>query len=131
MRKVKIFTGSSHPELACLITERLGVSPATATLKKFSNAETAIEIGVSVRNEDVYIIQSGSTAVNDHLMELLIMINACKIASAERITAVLVDLYLYSLLITRYIYIISELVIDYTKHFLPFLFIFLVEISNT
>ncbi|KAJ3039582.1 Ribose-phosphate pyrophosphokinase 2 [Rhizophlyctis rosea] len=58
-------------------------------MKRFSNAETAVEIGVSVRNEDVFIIQSGSSAVNDHLMELLIMINACKIASARRITAVL------------------------------------------
>ncbi|TPX45386.1 ribose-phosphate diphosphokinase [Synchytrium endobioticum] len=89
MRKVKIFSGSSHPELAGLILERLGLPPATATLKRFSNAETAVEIGVSVRNEDVYIIQSGSSQVNDDLMELLIFINACKIASARRITAVL------------------------------------------
>ncbi|TPX35967.1 ribose-phosphate diphosphokinase [Synchytrium microbalum] len=89
MRKVKIFSGSSHPELAGMILERLGLPPATATLKRFSNAETAVEIGVSVRNEDVYIIQSGSSQVNDDLMELLIFINACKIASSRRITAVL------------------------------------------
>lgn len=49
----------------------------------------SVEIGESVRGEDVYIIQSGSGEVNDNLMELLIMINACKIASASRVTAVI------------------------------------------
>jgi len=57
--------------------------------KKFSNKETNVEIGESVRGEDVYIIQSGSGEINDHIMELLIMINACKIASAHRVTAVI------------------------------------------
>ncbi|KAI8825879.1 phosphoribosyltransferase-like protein, partial [Fimicolochytrium jonesii] len=85
---VKIFTGSSHPDLAALILDRLGCPAAPAVTKRFSNAETAVEIGVSVRDEDVYLIQSGSMHINDHLMELLIMINACKIASAKRITAV-------------------------------------------
>ncbi|KAJ3158778.1 hypothetical protein HDU86_002459 [Geranomyces michiganensis] len=87
--QVKIFTGSSHPELSAMILDRLGIPAAPATMKRFSNAETSVEIGVSVRNEDVYLIQSGSMQINDHLMELLIMINACKIASAKRITAVL------------------------------------------
>ena len=49
----------------------------------------SVEIGESVRGEDVYIVQSGCGEVNDNLMELLIMINACKIASAERVTAVI------------------------------------------
>jgi ribose-phosphate pyrophosphokinase len=49
----------------------------------------SVEIGESVRGEDVYIVQSGSGEVNDNLMELLIMINACKIASASRVTAVI------------------------------------------
>ena len=76
--------------------------------KKFANGETNVEIGESVRGEDVYIVQvaltsslnasfvnigfnpqSGCGEVNDNLMELLIMINACKIASAERVTAVI------------------------------------------
>ena len=57
--------------------------------KKFSNMETCVEIGESVRGEDVYIVQSGCGEVNDNLMECLIMINACKIASAERVTAVI------------------------------------------
>lgn len=53
------------------------------------NFRSSVEIGESVRGEDVYIVQSGSGEVNDNLMELLIMINACKIASASRVTAVI------------------------------------------
>ncbi|CAG8571380.1 13513_t:CDS:2 [Funneliformis caledonium] len=89
MRRAKVFSGSSHPELADFICEKLGIPPAPVTLKKFSNQETSVEIGCSVRNEDVYIIQSGSNNINDHLMELLIMISACKGSSASRITAVM------------------------------------------
>ncbi|KAF8932008.1 hypothetical protein BGZ58_007296 [Dissophora ornata] len=85
----KIFGGSSHPEITALITNRLGVEPSAVKLSQFKNMETSVEIGVSVRNEDVYIIQSGSPKINDSLMELLIMINACKGASAQRITAVI------------------------------------------
>ncbi|KAF9412626.1 hypothetical protein BGZ94_000993 [Podila epigama] len=89
MRRTKIFLGSSHPELGQLITGRLGIEPGAVKLSQFKNMETSVEIGVSVRNEDVYIIQSGSPKINDSLMELLIMINACKGASAQRITAVI------------------------------------------
>ncbi|KAG0363737.1 hypothetical protein BGZ54_008059, partial [Gamsiella multidivaricata] len=88
-RRTKVFAGSSHPELAGLVTARLGVEPAKSTLSQFKNRETSVEIGVSVRNEDVFIIQSGSPKINDSLMELLIMINACKGSSAQRITAVI------------------------------------------
>ncbi|KAK3805956.1 MAG: phosphoribosyltransferase-like protein [Linnemannia elongata] len=89
LRKTKVFGGSSHPELTSLITGRLGVEPGAVKLSQFKNKETSVEIGVSVRNEDVYIIQSGSPKINDSLMELLIMINACKGSSAQRITAVI------------------------------------------
>ncbi|KAG0301470.1 hypothetical protein BGZ98_008332 [Dissophora globulifera] len=89
MRKTKIFGGSSHPEITELITTRLGVEPSAVKLSQFKNKETSVEIGVSVRNEDVFIIQSGSPKINDSLMELLIMINACKGASAQRVTAVI------------------------------------------
>ncbi|KAK9759427.1 ribose-phosphate pyrophosphokinase 1 [Basidiobolus ranarum] len=89
MRQTKVFAGSSHPELSKLIVEKLGIKEAPVTLKKFSNKETCIEIGASVRDEDVYIIQSGCGTVNDNIMELLILINACKFASAKRVTAVL------------------------------------------
>lgn len=89
MRKCKIFVGSSHPELGKLVCDRLGVEPAPCTLKKFSNGETSVQIGVSVRDEDVYIIQSGSAHINDHIMELLILISACRGGSANKITAVI------------------------------------------
>lgn len=89
MRKCKIFVGSSHPELGRLVCERLGVDPAPCTLKKFSNGETSVQIGTSVRDEDVYIIQSGSPEINDHIMELLILISACRGGSAQKITAVI------------------------------------------
>lgn len=89
MRKCKVFVGTSHPELGKLVCDRLGVEPAPCTLKKFSNGETSVQIGVSVRDEDVYIIQSGSPAINDHIMELLILISACRGGSASKITAVI------------------------------------------
>ncbi|CAK9435284.1 uncharacterized protein LODBEIA_P57510 [Lodderomyces beijingensis] len=89
MRKCKIFVGSSHPELGQLVCDRLGVEPAPCTLKKFSNGETSVQIGVSVRDEDVYVIQSGSPHINDHIMELLILISACRGGSANKITAVI------------------------------------------
>jgi ribose-phosphate pyrophosphokinase len=89
MPNIKIFSGNSNPELSRRIAARLGLELSKVELKKFSNKETSVEIGESVRGEDVYIIQSGSGEVNDMLMELLIMINACKIASATRVTAVI------------------------------------------
>ncbi|KAL1961939.1 hypothetical protein VTN77DRAFT_768 [Rasamsonia byssochlamydoides] len=89
MRGVQIFSGTSHPALAEAICERLGTVPAKAELRKFSNGETCVNIGVSVRNQDVYIVQSGSSKINDSLMELLIMISACKGGSAKSITAVM------------------------------------------
>lgn len=89
MRKCKVFVGNSHPQLGNLVCENLGIEPAPATLKKFANGETSVQIGVSVRDEDVYIIQSGSPDVNDHIMELLILISACKGGSAAKITAVI------------------------------------------
>ncbi|ODQ82932.1 hypothetical protein BABINDRAFT_159416 [Babjeviella inositovora NRRL Y-12698] len=89
MRKCKVFVGTSHPELGKLVCDRLGINPAPCTLKKFANGETSIQIGVSVRDEDVYIIQSGSPTINDHIMELLILISACRSGSASKITAVI------------------------------------------
>ncbi|CAI7571826.1 uncharacterized protein N7487_009026 [Penicillium crustosum] len=86
MRGVQIFSGNSHPGLADTICERLGTVPAKANLGKFANGETSVNIGTSVRNQDVYIIQSGSEKINDSVMELLIMISACKGGSAKSIT---------------------------------------------
>ncbi|PVD34715.1 hypothetical protein C0Q70_05992 [Pomacea canaliculata] len=89
MPNIKVFAGTSHVDLANKICTRLGIEPGKVITKKFSNGECCVEIGESVRGEDVYIVQSGCREVNDMLMELLIMINACKIASACRVTAVI------------------------------------------
>jgi ribose-phosphate pyrophosphokinase len=86
---IKVFSGSSNHDLANLVAERLGHPLGKSKLDKFANGETKVEIGESVRGEDVFIIQSGCGNINDNLMELLIMINACKIASASKITAVI------------------------------------------
>jgi ribose-phosphate pyrophosphokinase len=89
MRNCRIFSGSSHTDLSRCIVEKLGTSLSPFTVTSLPNKEKTIDIEVSVRNQDVFIIQSGSDFVNDHLMELLILVNACKIASARRITAIL------------------------------------------
>ncbi|KAG0745660.1 hypothetical protein G6F57_006699 [Rhizopus arrhizus] len=89
MRNLVVLGGSSHPEFTDKVCQRLGISPGKTRLSKFSNNETSIEIKESVRQQDVYIIQSASGSVNDHFIELLLMINACKVASAKRITAVI------------------------------------------
>lgn len=89
MTNIVLFSGSSHQDLSQRVADRLGLELGKVITKKFSNLETSVEIGESVRGEDVYIIQSGCGEINDNLMELLIMINACKIASACRVTAVI------------------------------------------
>lgn len=86
---IKIFAGNSHPELAKAVARRMGLELGKVIVLKYSNQETSVTIGESVRDEDVFIIQSGCGEINDNLMELLIMINACKTASARRITAVI------------------------------------------
>ncbi|XP_023388113.1 ribose-phosphate pyrophosphokinase 2 [Pteropus vampyrus] len=89
MPNIVLFSGSSHHDLSQRVADRLGLELGKVITKKFSNQETSVEIGESVRGEDVYIIQSGCGEINDNLMELLIMINACKIASSSRVTAVI------------------------------------------
>ncbi|KAI0655101.1 phosphoribosyl pyrophosphokinase [Cubamyces menziesii] len=86
---IKIFTGTSHPELAEIITRRLGVPLGKAEVTKSGVGETQVRITESVREDDVYIINTGCGEINTALMEVCIMIHACKIASAKRITAVL------------------------------------------
>ncbi|KAK7468891.1 hypothetical protein VKT23_003388 [Stygiomarasmius scandens] len=86
---IKIFTGTSHPELAEIIARRLGIPLSKAQITKNGIGETGVRIAESVREDDVYIINTGCGAVNTALMELCIMIHACKIASAKRITAII------------------------------------------
>lgn len=89
MRGVRIFSGRSHPALTEAICERLGTTPAKCELGEFANGETSVQINTSVRNQDVFIVQSGSPKINDSVMEMLIMIAACKGGSAKSITAVM------------------------------------------
>ncbi|KAF6240744.1 hypothetical protein HO173_001417 [Letharia columbiana] len=87
---IKLLTGNSHPELAKLVADRLQIELTKVLVLQYSNNETSVTIGESVRDEDVFILQSTAPGdINDGLMELLIMINACKTASARRITAVI------------------------------------------
>lgn len=95
VRNIVVLGGTSHPHLNETICNNLGVPPGNVLLSKFAVGETRVEIGESVRGKDVYIIQSGGGSVNDHLIELLIAISACKTASASRVTAVL-PLFPYS-----------------------------------
>lgn len=80
---------TGHPELTKAICARLGMQPGDVDITKFSNGETSVKIRHSVRGQDVYIVSPGSGHVNDNLMEMLIMISACKTASANKVTAVL------------------------------------------
>jgi len=86
---LKIFSGNSHPELAEIIARRIGIPLSRAEVTRNGIGETSVRIAESVREDDVYIINTGYGEVNTALMELCIMIHACKIASAKRITAVL------------------------------------------
>jgi len=86
---MRIFSGNSSRTLAADICKKLGVSLGRATVSTFSDGETSVEIDENVRGMDVFIVQSTSTPVNNNLMELLIMIDALKRASADRIIAVM------------------------------------------
>lgn len=87
--KLKLFSANANPQLAQEIAEYLGLSLGAAKVLRFSDGEITMAIDESVRGADVYIIQPTCAPVNDHLMELLIMIDAMRRASARRITAVI------------------------------------------
>ncbi|HEX7829226.1 MAG TPA: ribose-phosphate pyrophosphokinase [Thermoanaerobaculia bacterium] len=90
MRDLKVFSGRSHPSLTEEICTHLGVTPGHVTLYSFSDGEHYVQIDENVRGADVFVIQpTCPPSVNDHLMELLIMLDAFKRSSADRITAVL------------------------------------------
>jgi ribose-phosphate pyrophosphokinase len=88
-KDIKIFSGNSNRALAEEISERIGLPLGVATVGKFSDGEVAVNIGEVVRGSDVFVIQSTCTPGNDNIMELLIIIDAIKRASAGRITAVI------------------------------------------
>jgi len=86
---MKIFTGNANPALAKEICEHLGVPLGTATVNRFPDGETFVQINENIRGCDVYVIQPTCAPANDRIMELLIMIDALRRASAARITAVI------------------------------------------
>ena len=88
-KNIKIFAGNSHPDLAKDIASVLGLSVGNSKVTTFSDGEISVDISETVRGTDVFVIQSTNNPVNDNLMELLIMIDAFKRASAGRITAVI------------------------------------------
>jgi ribose-phosphate pyrophosphokinase len=86
---VKVFSGNSNPSLAKAICDAIGIPLGRSTVKPFPNGETFVKIDENVRGTDVFVIQSTSPPANQHLMEMFIMIDALRRASASRITAVL------------------------------------------
>lgn len=88
-KDIKIFSANSNPNVAEAIAKSLGLPVGKSEVVTFSDGEIAVSIQESVRGSDVFVVQSTSSPVNDHLMELLIMIDAFKRASAGRITAVM------------------------------------------
>ena len=89
MHSLVVFAGNSNPELAKDICRHIGIKLGEAQVKTFSDGEIQVEISENVRGKDVFVLQSTCAPVNDHLMELLIMIDAFKRSSAQRITAVI------------------------------------------
>lgn len=86
---IQVFCGNSNPEFAKTICKELGIEMGKADVKHFADGEASVSLEETVRGADVFLIQSTCKPVNDHLMELLVMIDACRRASAGRITAVI------------------------------------------
>src|SRR5207237_7100299 len=86
---MKIMSGNSNRPLADAICSYLNMAPAKAVVRRFADQEIFVEIQENVRGEDVFVVQSTSFPANDNLMELLIIIEALRRASARRITAVI------------------------------------------
>src|SRR5918992_3207093 len=94
-KRLMVFSGRSHPELAGRMASQLGVELGEVELETFANGETYCRYIESIRGADVFIVQTGSDPVDRNLMELLMMIQAARLASAKRITAV-IPLYPYA-----------------------------------
>jgi ribose-phosphate pyrophosphokinase len=86
--ELKIFTGNAHPELATRVVDRLRMELGRADVGRFSDGEVAVEIQENVRGKDIFILQPTCAPTNDNLMELIIMADCLRRASAQRITAV-------------------------------------------
>ena len=86
---IKVFSGNSNPVFAQTICKELGIELGNSTVKTFADGEVSVSLYETVRGAEVCLVQSTCKPVNDHLMELLVMIDACRRASAGRITAVI------------------------------------------
>ena len=86
--ELKLFSGSAHPELVEEISKILGVQPGQARLRRFPDSEVSFQIDENIRGTDVFVVQPTSAPVDQHIMEMLIMIDAFRRSSAARITAV-------------------------------------------
>src|SRR5690606_19221202 len=86
---MKLFAGNATPELAQKIADRLYIKLGSADVGRFSDGEISVQINENVRGSDVFIIQSTCAPTNDNLMELIVMVDALRRASAGRITAVM------------------------------------------
>ena len=86
--KMMVFTGNANPALARKVADRLYLGMGNAAVSKFSDGEITVELGENVRGKDVFVIQSTCHPTNDNIIELLLMIDALRRASAGRITAV-------------------------------------------
>lgn len=89
MNNIKLFTGNAIPKLAILIAKSLNINLGKAIVSRFSDGEISVQINENIRGSDVFLIQSTCAPTNDNLMELIIMIDALRRASAKRITAVI------------------------------------------
>ena len=86
---LKVFSGNANPKLAHAVTQYLNIPLGRATVNRFSDGEVMVEINENVRGSDVFVLQSTCAPTNDNLMELMIMTDALRRASARRITAVM------------------------------------------
>ena len=89
MPDIKLFAGNATPELAEIVSKRLDLNLGNATVGRFSDGEISVQVNDNVRGSDVFIIQSTCAPCNDNLMELIVMVDALRRASAGRITAVI------------------------------------------
>jgi ribose-phosphate pyrophosphokinase len=87
--ELKVFAGSAHPELTREIAQFLGISVGQARLRRFPDSEVSFQIDENIRGTDVFVVQPTCTPVDQHLMELLVMVDAFRRSSAARITAVM------------------------------------------
>ncbi|HEY3922102.1 MAG TPA: ribose-phosphate pyrophosphokinase [Gaiellaceae bacterium] len=88
-KRLMVFAGSSHPELAERIADQLGVELGLVELRPFANGETYCRYDESIRGSDLFIVQTGCDPIDRHLMELFLMVQAARLGSAKRITAVI------------------------------------------